>query len=393
MVAEPRSLMNQRLKREHRFDQIKGKKDDGKYCLFGLRVGASAVEEKLSDELIEELLSWRFVAEYSIDTAALYGRINLEKLAKRGLNIGSLAPEDLAKVMYLAHHEGARGAVAIIQGGLGQQTAERNLPDQVGDLQAHALTARFNGNASNAYRYWLYELLVDKKINVAHFMIRSDGLNPRSMAKIAEALGGSTVTSPAAKLPSRPAAIPPQAGAAESWRDPLDGCVLRSAKLRSKKSATFGMTRIDAKTGKPRAHQGIDLATLPGTPIYAVANGKVVVAEEKAIPGKGYGKAITLLVDIKDLPQTQRDLALKQNPEIEKIYFFYAHLSSIKIGVSERLIAKGTVIGTAGDTGNADGMNTIDKGAHLHFEVRVKRSPGAGLSNRIDPKPFIDNCG
>ena len=391
MVAEPRSLMNQRLQNEHKIGKIAGKRDsDGVYCLYVNGRNGSAKEEKLDDTLVPVVLSWRFIPEYSIDTAALYGKINLEKLTKRGLDIDSLAPEDLAKVMYLAHHEGAGGAAAVMKGKLQTKTAERNLPKQIGQSEAAKLITRFNDKAEEAYTYWLYELLVDKKINVAHFMVKAEGVKPRTMAEIAATLGGPAPSTPAAKTPPRPPELPAQAGAAEAWRDPLDHCELRTAELLSKKGAMFGMTRIDKHTKKPRPHQGIDLVAIPGTPIYAVANAKVVHVNHKAVVNENYGKTITLEVDVKDLPPKQRELVLKQYPEQEMVYFYYAHLTDIYVTESDNLIAMGTELGTTGHTGNAHGMNTIARGAHLHFEVRLAERPGAKLANRMDPVPFIN---
>lgn len=393
MVAEPRSLMNQRLKQEHKFDRIVGKHDSsGAYCLYGLRgSGKVASEEKFDSTRVHALLSWRFIPEYSIDTAALYGKINLEKLAKRGLNIASLAPEDLAKVMYLAHHEGAGGAAVVMKGKLDEDTAKKNLPKQIGESNAVKLIKRFDNKPEQAYTYWLYELLVDKKINVAHFMVKAEGVKPRTMGEIAATLGGPAPSKPVAKTPPKPPELPAQAGAAEAWRDPLDQCELRTAELLSKKSAMFGMTRVDDKTKRPRPHQGIDLVAIPGTPIYAVANGKVVSVNLRGVGRKSYGKTVTLAVDVKDLPPKQRELVLKRYPEQGTVYFYYAHLTDIYVTESTRsLIAMGTILGTTGDSGNAKGMNTIARGAHLHFEVRLMKSPGPKLMDRIDPVPFMN---
>lgn len=244
--------------------------------------------------------------------------------------------------------------------------------------------------ASAAYTYWLYYTLIDTKINVAHFMIKSDKLQPKKTADIVTTLGAATTAKPAAKVPPKALTAPTQAGAAEGWHDPLDSCSLRTAGLASVKSATFGMVRID-KFGKPKAHQGIDLKADPGTPIYAVANGKVSAI--KSVDEGDYGKTITLMVDIQDLPQHQRDLVLAKNPDAKVVYFFYAHLSEINVKVSTNLVVNGTVLGASGHTGNAKKMTVVSKGAHLHFEVRfVKGKAGLGLVHRMDPKPLINNC-
>lgn len=396
MVAEPRSLMNQRLKHEQKLDKIVGGRgSDGNYGLYSVNgEGKEAVKKKLGDKITNDILAWRFNPEYAIDTAALYGKINLEKLTKRGLNIAALAPEDLAKVMYLAHHEGPGGAVAVIRGTMNDDVAKNNLDSQIGEKAANAFIARFEKEsepAKTAYTYWLYHTLIDTKINVTHFMVKANGVSPKKMADIAVALGSAATMKPAAKEETQKApTVPAQAGAAEGWHDPLKSCALRTAKLASVKGATFGMVR----NGGKKPHQGIDLKADPGITIYAVANGKIVAINNNDIPGKGYGKTLTLEVDIKDLPKKQRDLVLAKKSDAKAVYFFYAHLTEISItkkNVSEgKLFAKGAALGTTGETGNANGMSTISKGAHLHFEVRLKVVAGLGLGNRLDPLPFIN---
>ncbi|BBP01641.1 LysM peptidoglycan-binding domain-containing M23 family metallopeptidase [Sulfuriferula nivalis] len=402
MVAEPRSLMNQRIKQENKLGKLIGVVDSRVYYLYEIKGdGKDKSKQKISDSVESELLKWRFNPEYSIDTAALYGRINLEKLAKKGLNIAALAPEDLAKMMYMAHHEGAGGAVAVIEGGLEEKTAKTNLRSQIGYKSAKALIARFNDKPVSAYTYWLYYTLIDTKINVAHFMVKSDGLQPKKTADIASALGAAATTKPAVKAVQTAPLVPSEAGAAVGWHDPLDSCSLRTAVLASPKGATFGIVRKD-KYGKPHAHQGIDLKADPGTPIYAVANCKVV-AINTIDNKKSYGKTITLMVDIQDLPQRQRESVLAKKPNVKEVYFFYAHLTDMSVTHDDvrdaTYIDQGTVIGTTGHTGNAEEMTTINKGAHLHFEVRLDRYPAqAGpkdpperhLAGRIDPKPFIN---
>jgi murein DD-endopeptidase MepM/ murein hydrolase activator NlpD len=391
MVAEPRSLMNQRIKQENKLGKLVSGVESHTYYLYEIKgEGKDQTKQKISSSVENELLKWRFNPEYSIDTAALYGRINLEKLAKRGLNIAALMPEDLAKMMYMSHHEGAGGAVAVIEGKLADDAAKKNLPKQIGAAAAKALIARFNDKPAAAYTYWLYYTLIDTKINVAHFMVKSDGLQPRKTADIAIVLGAAPTTKPVAKtLPITPT-IPTQAGAAEGWHDPIDSCALRTAGLASVKSATFGMVRVD-EFGKPKAHQGIDLKADPGTPIYAVANGKVSAIN--SVDNGDYGKTLTLMVDINDLPQLQRDLILAKKPDAKVVYFFYAHLSEINVKVSTNLVVNGTVLGSTGHTGNAKNMTVVSKGAHLHFEVRfIKGKAGLGLVHRMDPKPLINNC-
>ena len=132
---------------------------------------------------------------------------------------------------------------------------------------------------------------------------------------------------------------------------PLKNCVLRTAGLQSVKGATFGMVRT-TEDGRPRAHQGIDLATDEGYRLYAVENATVVAT---SVGANGYGYTITLKLECEE-----RLLNGK--------FAFYAHLDRIDVHPGQKLKA-GDVIGLSGDTGNAKGMTTKSKGGHLHFEL------------------------
>ena len=63
--------------------------------------------------------------------------------------------------------------------------------------------------------------------------------------------------------------------------NPLKTCILRTAGLSTVNGARFGMTR-KYPNGKPRPHQGIDLATDEGYRVYAVEDGEIVAT------AKGY---------------------------------------------------------------------------------------------------------
>ena len=154
--------------------------------------------------------------------------------------------------------------------------------------------------------------------------------------------------------------------------NPLKTCVLRTAGLSTVNGARFGMTR-KYPNGKPRPHQGIDLATDEGYRVYAVEYGEIVSIAKGL---DGYGFTITLKIKNTD------------NPELNGKFAFYAHLDRIDVKVGDK-VNYGCVIGLSGDTGNATGMKTVAKGGHLHFEIRTIQNPGLGLGGRIDPEPFI----
>ena len=150
--------------------------------------------------------------------------------------------------------------------------------------------------------------------------------------------------------------------------NPLLTCALRTAGLASVNGAKFGMVRKRAD-GTPRAHQGIDLACAPGYRVYAVEDG-VVVEVVKA--SSGFGWVVTLACKIDGKP----------------VYPFYAHLSDIKVKVSQSVKA-GDIIGLTGDTGNAEGMDSIVEGSHLHFGLKSRLSAGRGLDGWLDPLAYV----
>ncbi|OXL28312.1 M23 family metallopeptidase [Psychrobacter sp. DAB_AL32B] len=171
-----------------------------------------------------------------------------------------------------------------------------------------------------------------------------------------------------------------------AWCNPLDKCVVRTARLSSRKAATYGRVR----SGGTRNHQGIDFRAIPGVPIKAVANGKVTVINESYKSKENFGAYLVLECELSILPEPQKSYA-KKNIKGNKVWFFYAHLSQINTEYKNKDVTAGTVLGKTGASGNARGMTTIASGAHLHFEVRhvSTGSPGKGLVGRFDPLPFF----
>jgi murein DD-endopeptidase MepM/ murein hydrolase activator NlpD len=98
-------------------------------------------------------------------------------------------------------------------------------------------------------------------------------------------------------------------------------------------------------------HTGIDYPAPAGTSVLAARDGKVEAAGRLA----GYGKVVVLRHD-------------------QGVTTLYAHLSTILVDPGAP-VARGTVVGLVGRTGNASGP-------HLHLEVRVG---GAA----VDPAPAL----
>jgi murein DD-endopeptidase MepM/ murein hydrolase activator NlpD len=90
-----------------------------------------------------------------------------------------------------------------------------------------------------------------------------------------------------------------------------------------------------------RLHAGLDLKGQKGDPIYAAAEGQVLLARRK----NAYGNVVVL--------------GHEQDSQT-----LYGHM--LKIGVREgQLIKKGAILGYVGRTGRATGF-------HLHFETRIQ---------------------
>lgn len=140
---------------------------------------------------------------------------------------------------------------------------------------------------------------------------------------------------------------------------PVDGYYLI---IRNKSfNNTFGNVRTDV-SGNPKPHQGWDIASPLGSPVYAIADGVIEFVKDAG----DYGKQICLSFEFKG----------------KTLYAFYAHLQSFYVQTSQQ-VKEGEKIGIVGQTGNADGQHHSQ--CHLHFEIRTKLTPGAGLSDRTDP--------
>jgi len=88
----------------------------------------------------------------------------------------------------------------------------------------------------------------------------------------------------------------------------------------------------------PSIHRGVDIPAPEGTPVLAMADGRVAFAGNM----NGYGNVVIL----------QHGGATRS---------LYAHLATIDVAAGEEVRGRQT-LGTVGHTGNATGP-------HLHFEV------------------------
>jgi murein DD-endopeptidase MepM/ murein hydrolase activator NlpD len=109
-------------------------------------------------------------------------------------------------------------------------------------------------------------------------------------------------------------------------------------------SSPYGW-RVHPLTGKRRFHSGQDLAAPNGTPIMAVAHGRVVSANWHG----GYGKAVIIEHD-------------------GRLQTLYGHMSAVFVQEGQE-VKQGTVIGQVGSTG-------ASSGPHLHFETKLPTADG-----------------
>ncbi|MCL1892157.1 MAG: M23 family metallopeptidase [Alphaproteobacteria bacterium] len=96
--------------------------------------------------------------------------------------------------------------------------------------------------------------------------------------------------------------------------------------------------------GKTVPHKGIDFAGVAGTPLFAVAPGRVVFVGEKV----GYGKVV----------EVEHGLGFTT---------LYAHLSKFSVQRGDIVRAK-DIIGLGGNSGRTTGP-------HLHYEIRYNDNP------------------
>jgi hypothetical protein len=109
--------------------------------------------------------------------------------------------------------------------------------------------------------------------------------------------------------------------------------------------------------GKYRIHRGADFPNPFGTPVFAPAKGRVIVAgtDHRVMYGERvnfYGQLVIIQLD--ELYRSQ------------KVYVLYGHLSKVHVGFLQT-VDEGDLIGEVGMTG-------VAIGPHLHLEVRVGRN-------------------
>jgi murein DD-endopeptidase MepM/ murein hydrolase activator NlpD len=121
---------------------------------------------------------------------------------------------------------------------------------------------------------------------------------------------------------------------------------------------------FSAARGEGRVHDAIDILAPKGTPVLAVADGKIL----KLFQSKAGGTTIY---------QLSSD---------EKFIYYYAHLERYADGLTEgRTVVQGETIAYVGDTGNAGAGNY-----HLHFSIAITSDPKRYWEGvNINPYPLL----
>jgi len=114
--------------------------------------------------------------------------------------------------------------------------------------------------------------------------------------------------------------------------------------MTGKLTASFGLSPDPFNKGKNRDHKGVDLAAPVGTPIYAPAQGTVVVATDLYKDNAKYGKVVVI----------------KTAGNIKTLF---AQLDSYNVSQGDTIQA-GTLFATVGQSGSGTGP-------HLHIETTV----------------------
>ncbi|MCK4518446.1 S-layer homology domain-containing protein [Candidatus Babeliales bacterium] len=103
------------------------------------------------------------------------------------------------------------------------------------------------------------------------------------------------------------------------------------------------------------SHLAVDIKIPTGTPVYAVANGKVVKIAEAS---SGFGKHVVI---------KHPDVPLLNENETVTLYSAYAHLSKISV-TKNQIVKRGDMIGKSGNSG-------ISTTPHLHFQIDREEAP------------------
>lgn len=114
-----------------------------------------------------KLLSLRLDARCSIEAAADYASMNIEKFRQHGVHIGD-DPDQVAQLAYLGHHLGPGDARDFLTTGISPRRARKLLIAQVGENEA-MLRINRAGCPARAHKAWLTGY-IDKRIVTSRYI-------------------------------------------------------------------------------------------------------------------------------------------------------------------------------------------------------------------------------
>ena len=151
-----------------------------------------------------------------------------------------------------------------------------------------------------------------------------------------------TTASPPGNVAAPPPAMPPAVTASPGQRRPAGSRLI--VPVQGIEPGSLGNTFDDAR-GQGRGHEAIDIMAPRGTPVLAVADGKLEKLFD-SVPG---------------------GLTIYQFDPAGRHAYYYAHLDRYAPGLVEgKALNQGEVIGYVGSTGNAS-----EDAPHLHFAIFV----------------------
>lgn len=124
----------------------------------------------------------------------------------------------------------------------------------------------------------------------------------------------------------------------------------------------YGKGFFGASRNGGRVHQGIDLISEVGQPIFAAKSGRVIFSGD----ARGYGLCVDIL-----------------HPD--GLWTRYAHLSALEVRAGD-WVARKAVIGKCGKTGNAQNPHMTP---HLHFEIRNRETSLNPAAHLLDPSILV----
>ena len=186
-------------------------------------------------------------------------------------------------------------------------------------------------------------------------------VSPSPVSETSPFTSSPPLTSASPSSAASPAATPSADNSnAQSSATPTAGLIIPVAGV----SSAQLIDTFSAARGDGRVHDAIDIAAPKGTPVLAVAAGKIL----RLFESKAGGTTIYHLSGD------------------EKFIYYYAHLERYADGLYEGgFVIPGQTIAYVGDTGNAGAGNY-----HLHFSIAMTSDPKRWWDGvKINPYPLL----